>query len=253
MEQFNRHYYQAYDEKTDWPVFSKNGNYEYHALHLHNVLYRRYMDDGPAGVRARAALDGYMDGVRKLGDTMAAQGVSSDNINRIKCYYANMMAFHLRRIVPVDHELMQSAEAHIDNLGIDKDYLRGSLHASVYTLVRNPKREQSIKEQSGVDPRADDITPGQAARWNSVLSSVNVLNLLYKKEYAEAQEKALPALRQTISIVARDMRALEYRGGMDAYYAHAARKTAESHWSKGPPLVRNMTAPQAASPGVHHD
>jgi hypothetical protein len=228
VEQYKRFEEESYNDEKTWHKFSKSSgaNYEYHALHLHNVLYQRYMDHGPAGKRMRQHVADYFKAVKTLGDTLSAAGEPQSKIDNIKTYYANLMAFHLRRLVPHTHHLMRQAEYHIDNLGITPEYTKELMERQVRDLVRDAhgKRLHSVTAQTDVSPIDPNITAGRAARWQGCLAAVNILNLLHNEEYVAAREDALPALRQSISVIQRDLKTVEYRGGMDAARLYQARE-----------------------------
>jgi hypothetical protein len=252
MEQYMRHQAESYYDDADWPRFAQGGgNYEYHALHLHNVLYRDYMDHGPAGEKMRAAIDGYMDGVRALGDRITTAGnLPGTAVNRVKAYYANLMAFHLRRVVPHDHPLMRQAETRIDGLGIDPDYMREAVAERVEAqkTLNNEKRLDSVRRQVDVDPVAADLSPGKAARWNACLSAVNVLNLLYGDKYAPAQAQALSALRQSLSVIVRDMKTAAYRGGRAAFDQYELREAVKDRALVEPVVLSRLPGTAAPLP-----
>lgn len=203
--------------EKEWPVFgSPHANYEGHAMHMHNVLYRRYLDDTPVGVALRRHIDDCADGVAALGARMAAAGKSPEAVAEMKFYYASYLTFNLRRLVPLDHPVMQHADAAIARMDIDRKECRAIVRrlATAMDLRDLDKRHANVAEMSGVNPRDPDIDPVAAARWNGIRMSVNVLNMLYMDKYADAQAKSIPALREALSVIRTDLSFMDKAGGL---------------------------------------
>ncbi|MBU0859368.1 MAG: hypothetical protein KJ667_05480, partial [Alphaproteobacteria bacterium] len=98
-------------------------------------------------------------------------------------------------------------------------------------------RLENVSIQVDVNPSAPEITAAQSARWHGCLSAVNVLNLLYAEKYQSAREQALPALRESLTVVTRDIEALDKNGGMLAYEAYRADKSQKDAKALAPPLL----------------
>lgn len=245
-EQLYRHYMETYVYNgTDAPRFAEgNPNYEYHSLTLHNQLYRGYMDAGPAGAKMRAYVDNYFDGVAQLRQRMTETGKSPEDINRNQMYYSNLLAFHLRRLVPHEHPLMQQAEARINTLGIDPDYARAVFDRRVDIVKRangnTLKRYHAVNAQIGVEAHRADLSIGEMVRWQGCATAVRVLNLMYGEKYEAARAQALPVMRDMLSVVARDMQIVEYRGGRAAFVAQKERAIQEKQKAAQPALITEL-------------
>jgi len=185
-------------------------------MHMHNALYRRYLDDTPMGVALRQHIDDCGDGVAALGARMAAAGKSPTAVAEMKFYYASYLTFNLRRLVPLDHPVMQHAEAAIARMDIDPGECRGIVSRITAALQQRDldKRLANVAEMSGVNPKDPAINPVAAARWNGIRMSVNVLNMLYIDKYADAQAKSIPALREALSVIRTDLTFMDKAGGV---------------------------------------
>lgn len=259
MEQFMRHQVEMYNaaddnrDKGDWARFAQGqANYEYHALTLHRVLYGAYLDRGEMGVRLRQAVDDYFDGVQNAAAAMAA-GDGAAEKDRFAHYYANLMAFHVRRVVPHDHPVMQQLERRVDALGIDRDYARAMMNKHADRIIEeargNDARLQAIARQVGVSHLDADLSVGEMVRWHGCRIAVNVLNQLYSPRYETARAQALPALRNILSAAARDLRTVEWRGGQEAADLYRVRqdRAAQAEELRTPLLRRDAAAPPSVS------
>jgi hypothetical protein len=185
-------------------------------MHMHNRLYRDYMDDGPAGAALRRHIDDCADGVAVLGERWAAAGKAPRAVAEMKFYYASYLTFNLRRLVPLDHAVMQHAEKAIARMNIDPKQCRAIVGdiTAVMNYTGYEKRLANVSEMAAVDPEDRRLDPVAAARWNGIRMSVNVLNMLYMDKYADAQAKALPALKEVLAVIHDDLAFMDEAGGV---------------------------------------
>jgi hypothetical protein len=215
-----------------WRAFNQKSAYEFHALHLHNVLYRDYMDAGPAGHELRGHVAGYMDEVAGVAGRMRASGMADDDAQSLKMYYSNLLAFHLLRLVPFGHPVMQFLEEKVENLDLSPRILQRNVERALSaTEDAHPGVRERMAVRTGIDARALDdgpITAAESVRACAFMAAERVLNPIYHPRYEEPRGYALSALRQNISVVQRDMKIVEMRGGVDA----AVRLMAGAHGHK---------------------
>lgn len=224
----------------EWPVFGSPGaDYEGHAMHMHNRLYREYMDDGPAGAALRRHIDDCADGVAALGERLAAAGKEPRAVAEMKFYYASYLTFNLRRLVPLDHPVMQHAESAIARMAIDPNQCRAIVR-DITGVMRDTdyhKRLANVSAMAAVDADDPALDPVAAARWNGIRMSVNVLNMLYMDKYADAQAKALPALKEVLAVIHDDLTFMDSGGGLPAAERLLAHKQKEDSGLKEPPRL----------------
>lgn len=222
---FDKEKYVAGDPR--WINFGKAQPYEFHALHIQNVLYRNYLDKGETGDKMRALVSRYVDGVAEMAGRAAENGSDRCAVNQMKMYYANMLAFHLLRVVPYGHPLMQHAEACIDELDIDADFRQEQMryrHESWEERERfksKPRTIENMAEMTGLslEKLADrgKMTVAESVQLCAYFCAERIINPIYLEKYKEPQSYALPALRQMLSVVQRDMAMIKHRGGLEAY------------------------------------
>lgn len=223
---FNREKY----EEPRWKQFNRVNTYEFHAMHLHNILYQKYMDDGETGQRLRGHVTGYMDELAALGDRLSQSGAKPRAVDTLKIYYTNLMAFHLLRLVPFNHPVMELLESKVEALDIGKgrlqEFVRRVLPDPEYsghdsTLKRLTQRTGLAAERVA---NPEELSPAECVRACAFFAAERVLNPMYNPRYEEARGYALSALRQSVSVVQRDMKVVEIRGGEDVALKMMARQ-----------------------------
>lgn len=204
-------------EDPVWTAFNIYSPYEFHALHLHNVLYRDYLDHGPAGKALREHVTGYMDGVADLAASMRRTGSAEGDIQSTQFYYATLLSFHLLRLVPFGHPVMKLLEDKIAESPLNPVLCRRNLERALNDARGNKYERLAARTGVILDPRWRTVPEtAEFVRACAFFAAERVLNPIYHARYEPARAYALAAMRQNLSVVQRDMNIVERRGGLDA-------------------------------------
>ncbi len=207
-------YRDRYYSDERWKGFSLTKNaYEFHALHMQGALYRDYLHDGPVGEKFMAHMHSYFDGLKQAAAAIDAKCPGMGD--RVMMYYSILLYTNLLRIVPYTHPLATLCESRIDGLGISKDYIKQCLFSEDQDLAEYKKHLEESHNLTLQSVR----TTGEAVRFLSYKTTINDLETLHQEKYSQARNFALPALRQYISCLIRDMALAKWRGGRPAWEA----------------------------------
>jgi hypothetical protein len=224
-EQAPRFHHERYGRAGgEWEDLFGADPYEFHALHLHRRLYIGHLDGGAPGREMRAHLVSLFSSLRKLPPAPDRPGQRHNTADLARLYISALVYSNLLRIVPHTHSLARECERLIDAAGIPP-----ALLAREQAARRARADERALDEADAMAGLAGNPkSAGECIRWQAYAMNALDINRIHMDFWRDAQESALPAMRQYLSAVQRDIQLAKWRGGLEALDAiGAARKKPE--------------------------
>jgi hypothetical protein len=203
-------------------------NYEFHSLYLHAAVYQDLLHDGPQGKKMLSHLHSYFARLNMLANASAPGDKEEGTAQAAKIYYSSLVYNNLLRIVPHGHKLAQACEKMIDGLDIPVDLVRKSVAARLMNGgpgEENRRIEEAARESgvpiAEIGDQMKELKVSELLRWENYVMNADDLNRVHMPQFHEERERALPAMREFISAVARDVQLAKWRGGIETCEALA--------------------------------